>query len=100
MCALWSFVLPFTIPSGCINPLILIYVVSIGQERPIRTRRILVAAVLFCILWTWVFFGISGVRPMIGLFLWIAGILLILVSGLAAKDQAGEDESDPVALKL
>jgi hypothetical protein len=74
----------FAFLGGCINPLIVIYVL-LGLTRPFAiTRKALACAVLLCMVSTWVFFVVGHFVPLIGHVLWIAGALLILYPEFAA----------------
>ena len=70
--------------SGWVNPLVLLYLLSVVWRQTARIRPVLVLAILLCLVTAWavIFWGHSliGVhlRPLIGHYLWTAGILLIL----------------------
>ncbi|MGD0734367.1 MAG: hypothetical protein ABR976_04430 [Terracidiphilus sp.] len=73
----------FLILSGWLNPLTLIYLVFTIWRRLVVIRRILAVAMLICIAATWAFFAEtwktdSPMHPLIGHYLWVAGILIIL----------------------
>jgi hypothetical protein len=67
-----------TVISGLINPLVLIYLSFCITLKHLRTLRFIAIAILFCIAITWIFFAFAHFVPLIGHFLWIAGVLLIL----------------------
>ena len=64
--------------SGWVNPLLLIYLFLSFWTRFIWARRALSAAILLCVVSTWIFLARSEFRPQIGHVLWIAGIFAIL----------------------
>jgi hypothetical protein len=64
--------------SGWINPLLLLYLFLLLFPKLFWPRRILAGAIAAFIAGTWVLFAVVPLVPLIGHFLWIAGILLIL----------------------
>lgn len=64
--------------SGWINPLMILYVAFLFSARLRSARRIIAALVLLFMAGTWVFFFLAPMVPLIGHFLWIAGILMVL----------------------
>ena len=74
--------------SGCINPLILLYLLSSFTRKLARLRQILAVSVLVCMAATWIFFAILKYLPMIGHFLWIAGALMILAPELRGRGES------------
>ncbi len=68
--------------SGWINPLIVLYLIVLLIPGLKWLRRILAALIVLFIVATWVFFYIYPLVPLVGHFLWIAGILLILAGEL------------------
>ena len=74
----------FAFLGGCINPLIVIYLLMSLTGRFAIMRKALAGAVLLCMVSTWVFFVIGHFVPLIGHVLWIIGALLILYPELAA----------------
>jgi hypothetical protein len=79
----------FAFLGGCINPLIVSYLLLSLSMRFARTRKILAGAVLLCMMSTWIFFAIAHFVPLIGHMLWIAGALMILYPEFAALLQGG-----------
>jgi len=79
----------FAFLGGCINPLILIYLLLGFTKRFAKMKKGLVVAVLLCMVSTWVFFVVGHFVPLIGHVLWIAGALLILYPELAALPRGG-----------
>jgi len=51
-------------------------------------RRIVAGVILLFILGTWVFFAVYPLVPLVGHFLWIAGILLILAGEAFMREKA------------
>lgn len=76
--------LSFAFLSGCINPLIVMYLLLNLTRRFAIMRRALAIAVLLCMVSTWVFFVVAHFVPLIGHVFWIAGALLILYPEFAA----------------
>jgi hypothetical protein len=68
----------FAFLGGCINPLIVIYLLLSLTKKYARTRKVIALAVLVFMVSTWVFFVLAHFVPLIGHVLWIAGALLIL----------------------
>ncbi len=64
--------------SGWINPLIVVYLIFLLIPAFLWPRRVVTCLILCFIASTWVFFHIYPLVPLIGHFLWIAGILMIL----------------------
>ena len=64
--------------SGWINPLLLLYLASLLSSMLRWPRRIVAGTILLLIAGTWVYFSLAHLVPLIGHFLWIAGILLLL----------------------
>jgi hypothetical protein len=79
----------FAFLGGCINPLIVIYVLLGLTKRFAITRKALACAILLCMASTWVFFVVGHFVPLIGHVLWIAGALLILYPEFAALPRPG-----------
>jgi MFS family permease len=71
--------------SGWINPLMLLYVASLFSRRLRLFRRIVAILAALFIVGTWVYFYLASMAPLIGHWLWIAGILLILASEVLGK---------------
>jgi hypothetical protein len=65
--------------SGWINPLLVLYLIFLMFPIFRWPRRIAAAMILVFMVVTWVFFALYPLVPLVGHFLWIAGILLILV---------------------
>ncbi len=64
--------------SGWVNPLVVIYLLFLLSERFRVARRVTVAAILVCLIATWIFLAMAPMIPLIGHFLWVGGIFLIL----------------------
>jgi hypothetical protein len=74
--------------TALINPLFSLYAIASlfhPADRTVRASRIFVPLVIpLC----WIIFHYQDYRPREGHFLWILGMLLVLVSGLAVKRPA------------
>jgi hypothetical protein len=68
--------------SGWINPLIALYLIFLLFPKFRWPRRVAAGLIVLFILGTWVFFYVYPLVPLVGHFLWIAGILLILAGEL------------------
>jgi hypothetical protein len=64
--------------SGWINPLIVVYLIFLLFSAFVWPRRVVVCLILCFIASTWVFFHVYPLVPLVGHYLWIAGILMIL----------------------
>jgi hypothetical protein len=64
--------------SGWVNPLLLLFLIFSIRANWVRTRRGLAAAILVCLAATWVFLFKAPMTPLVGHFLWVAGIAAIL----------------------
>lgn len=64
--------------SGWINPLILVYLFLLIFPKLLWPRRIVAGSIVLFIAATWALFYLVPLVPLVGHFLWIAGILLIL----------------------
>jgi hypothetical protein len=74
--------------SGWINPLIILYLIFLAFPKFKWPRRIASGLIVLFILGTWVFFYLYPLVPLVGHFLWIAGILLILAGELRRPSAA------------
>jgi hypothetical protein len=68
--------------SGWINPLIVLYLIFLLFPKFRWPRRIAAGLIVLFILGTWIFFYLYPLVPLVGHFLWIAGVLLILAGEL------------------
>ncbi|MGA3371594.1 MAG: hypothetical protein ABSC48_07520 [Terracidiphilus sp.] len=75
--------------SGWINPLILLYLVFLLFPSFRWPRRIVSGTIVAFLFGTWVLFALYPLVPMVGHFLWVAGILLILAGEATAWQKAG-----------
>ena len=84
--------------SGWVNPLLLIYLLFSIWRRFVWTRRVLAITVLACLASTWIFFVEVKFIPLIGHYLWVAGILAILAPevlyGASAQTKIDSREQD------
>jgi hypothetical protein len=74
--------------SGWINPLMVLYIIFLTFPKFRWPRRIVAGLIVLFVLGTWVFFYLYPLVPLVGHFLWIAGILLIL-AGEARRPAEG-----------
>lgn len=77
--------------SGWINPLMIFYVGCLFSAKLGWLRRTIAAVVAAFIACTWVFFYLAPMVPLVGHFLWIAGILMILAGEIVAKPAPKQD---------
>ena len=75
---------------GLINPMIVLYLASY-RPRFARMRQIMTWAILLCLISTWVFFAVDQFIPLIGHFMWIAGIGLILVANRSFSSETATE---------
>ena len=73
--------------SGWINPLLVLYLIFLLFPIFRWPRRIVAGVIVLFILGTWVFFVLYPLVPLVGHFLWIAGILLILVGEVLGRSE-------------
>jgi hypothetical protein len=64
--------------SGWVNPLVFFYLIASIWRRLGTIRRVLGAAVMLCLIASWIFLVKAPMIPLIGHYLWAAGALLIL----------------------
>jgi hypothetical protein len=64
--------------SGWVNPLVVMYLLFLLSARFVVARRVVAAAILVCLIATWIFLAKAPMIPLIGHFLWVGGIFLIL----------------------
>jgi hypothetical protein len=77
----WGFL---AVLSSWINPLtLLVFILSLANRLP-RLRSVLAAAILVCLISTWVFFAAADLVPLIGHFLWAASAAAILAADTLA----------------
>jgi hypothetical protein len=82
--------------SGWINPLLLFYVAFLFAPKKLRAaRRVIVVAIALFIIGTWIYFALASLVPLVGHFLWIAGMLLILAGEAAPSKPALADAGIP-----
>jgi hypothetical protein len=72
--------------SGWINPLMLLYVAFVFSSKLRRARRFIGVVIVLFIVCTWIYFFLFPLVPLVGHFLWVAGILLILSSDVFVTD--------------
>lgn len=76
-----------------INPLLLLYAIASPirpADRTVRMSRVFIPiAIPFC----WVIFHYEDYQPLVGHFLWILGMLLVLVSGYSINRLSPNQES-------
>jgi uncharacterized membrane protein YraQ (UPF0718 family) len=84
----WASSGALAILSGWINPLMLAYVAFLFSSRLRTARRIIAGLVALFILCTWVYFYLAPLVPLVGHYLWIAGILMILAGELVSARSA------------
>jgi hypothetical protein len=61
---------------GLTNPLLLAYLGLLHRHKTTRTCRILAVLILICMASSSVFFFLVPMIPLIGLYLWVAGIMM------------------------
>ncbi|MGD0941070.1 MAG: hypothetical protein ABR905_15305 [Terracidiphilus sp.] len=77
-----------TVFSGWINPLLVLYLIFLLFPIFRWPRRIAAGLIVAFMTGTWVFFAMYPLVPLVGHFLWIAGILLILAGEVFASRKA------------
>lgn len=84
--------------SGWVNPLLLIYLLFCIWRSFVWTRRVLAVAILACLASAWIFFVKVKFIPLIGHYLWVAGIVAILapevMNGAAAQAKIDSSEQN------
>lgn len=75
----------FLILSGWVNPFVMMYLVLCIWPQLVRIRRTIGVAVLVCMAATWVFLAIAQMRPLIGHFVWVGGMLMILAGEVTRR---------------
>lgn len=78
--------------SGWVNPLVLFYLVASIWRRLATIRCVLGAAVLVCLIATWVFLFKAPMIPLVGHYVWAAGVLLILSGEYFGRIRAQDDK--------
>jgi hypothetical protein len=73
--------------SGWINPLLVLYLIFLLFPIFRWPRRIVAGVIAAFIVGTWVFFALYPLVPLVGHFLWIAGILLILAGEVLGREK-------------
>jgi hypothetical protein len=76
---------------GLINPIVVLYL-ACYRPRFAHMRRVLGWAILFCLISTWAFFAVDQFIPLIGHFMWIAGIGLILAANRSSPSDRSTAE--------
>jgi hypothetical protein len=70
--------------SGWVNPLAVVYLLFTLGSRYLNVRRILAVSLLICLIATWIFLAKAPMVPLVGHYLWVAGLLLIISPEVAA----------------
>jgi hypothetical protein len=78
--------------SGWVNPLVVFYLVASIWRQLVTIRRVLGAAVLLCLIASWVFLYKAPMIPLIGHYLWAAGALLILSGEFFRRDREHDNK--------
>jgi hypothetical protein len=80
--------------SGWVNPLVVIYLLFLLSERFRMARRVTAAAILVCLIATWIFLAMAPMVPLVGHFLWVGGIFMMLAPEffLLFRNKATADE--------
>jgi uncharacterized membrane protein YraQ (UPF0718 family) len=68
--------------SGWINPLMLLYVAFVFSRKLRRARRVIATLITVFLVGTWIYFYLVPYVPLIGHFLWVAGIAMIMAGDL------------------
>ena len=77
--------------SGWINPLLVLYLIFLLFPVLHWPRRIVAGLIVLFMAGTWVFFCHHSLVPLVGHFLWIGGILLILIGELMGQCKPGPE---------
>lgn len=75
--------------SGWINPLLVLYLIFLLFPIFRWPRRIVAGVIALFMIGTWVLFALYPLVPLVGHFLWIAGILLILAGEVFGREKTG-----------
>ncbi len=75
--------------SGWINPLLVLYLIFLLFPIFRWPRRIVAGVIALFLIGTWVFFYMYPLVPLVGHFLWVAGILLILAGEVFGREKTG-----------
>jgi hypothetical protein len=85
---LWTSKFALAILSGWINPLMLIYVACLFSRRLRAVRRIAAGVIVILVLCAWACFWLMQLTPLVGHFLWVAGILMIVAGEVLSPKPA------------
>jgi hypothetical protein len=76
--------------SGWINPIFLLGATLLYFKRTSSViRTVVFVAILMMIPWCWVFFYLERVSPREGHFVWILGMLFVLISRFSVSRDSG-----------
>ena len=78
--------------SGWVNPLVFFYLVFSIWLSLVRIHRGLAVAILVCLAATWVFLLKAPMIPLIGHYLWVAGVLIILTVEVLGRAPAKDSK--------
>ena len=70
--------------SGLINYLFVLILVLSAWRRLVRTRLVVGALMIPCLIATWMFFAAQKFTPLVGHYMWIGGAVLLLVPDVVA----------------
>jgi uncharacterized membrane protein YraQ (UPF0718 family) len=79
--------------SGWINPLVLLYLVFLIWRKAVWPRRMVAGLVVAFMIGTWIYFYLVPLVPLIGHFLWIAGILMMLAGEVVGCESVAVENS-------
>jgi len=85
----------FLVLSGWVNPLLLIYFGFTLAPRFVRLRRGLAVAILACLCASWAFFAMGPMYPLVGHYVWVAGILMLLAPEAVALFGPSSSQDGP-----
>lgn len=74
--------------SGWVNPLVLLYLASCAWRKFNRIRPFLAGLIFLCLIAAWIVLAKEHFKLLIGHYLWLAGILVILVAPFVMRTEA------------
>ena len=83
---------------GWVNPILPLYLAATFAPRLRAIRRAVAIAIPLCVVAVWIFFAIVDLVPMIGHYLWVAGIFLTLLPEVLLAVKAPGTGNAPQAL--
>ena len=87
---------------GWVNPFVVVYLLFCIGQSFVRSRRVFAMAILACLACAWIVLAQEAFTPLIGHYLWVAGILFMLAPEALKSNASGpaNETSDDGSLEI